>query len=472
MSVDSQRRKITPLNAWAFSFACAIGWAAFVQPATRFLPVGGVTGSTLAFLAAAVAMSLIALNYHYLSNLYPAHGGIYNLVHMSMNREYAFAASWGMGLAHLCCIPLNARAMGMLTRTILEESFGLDFEVYFFGSDTLLIEAVIVVVVLILFGLLNIRGLRRTALVQTAGAIILLGGIVIMLIGALIAAKDVPAALTPAYYPGTNHNKAFMAIFILTPWAFVGFDSVSKLSPEAGFPLKKLGRIMIISVLCCTFAYVANIFIALLGKPDSFAAWPEYMDQLKGQPGVNGYPVAIAAKNAMGRVGTVIFFASCLSATITGLVGFFASISRLIHQMANDGFLVPSLAKTDPKFGTPANAIRLVVVMALLLSLLRNAFDFIEELASVATAVGYGICSLAAFLDAVKHRSKAFIFTGAMGVLLCLFWIFFLLVPVEGLSASISMEAMIYVVAWVFLGITVFVFSARKKDSLFPEDHE
>ena len=39
------RNKLSPLNAWAFSFACMIGWAAFVMPATTFLPVGGVMGS-------------------------------------------------------------------------------------------------------------------------------------------------------------------------------------------------------------------------------------------------------------------------------------------------------------------------------------------------------------------------------------------------------------------------------------------
>ena len=143
-------QKLTPLNAWAFSFACAIGWAAFVMPATYFLPVGGITGSVWGFVIGGAMMCVIAMNYHYLGNLYPTKGGIYNLVKASLSRKQAFAASWAMGLAHLCCIPLNAKAMGMLLRTILEELFGIDFEVYFFGSNTLLVEAVIVVAALVL----------------------------------------------------------------------------------------------------------------------------------------------------------------------------------------------------------------------------------------------------------------------------------------------------------------------------------
>ena len=455
------RNKLSPLNAWAFSFACMIGWAAFVMPATTFLPVGGVMGSSLAFLVAGVAMAIIALNYHYLGNLYPSMSGIYNLVKVSSNRRQAFTSSWAMGLAHLCCIPLNARALGMLVRTILEEFLHVEFRTYFFQSNTLLVEAIVVVGALMLFGFINIRGLRQTALIQTIGAVVLLGGIVIILIASIFTSEDASRAFSPAYYPGTNANHAFMTIFIMTPWAFVGFDSLSNATTEMVFPLKKLGKIMIISVVCGTFAYIANIYSALLGMPAGFSSWPEYVDRLRGMSGVAGYPVALAAQKAMGKIGTLVFFASCISATLTGLVDFFASISRLIFQMANDGALPTSLGKTHPKYGTPMNAVKLVVLLALLLSLARSAFDYIEELASVATAVGYGYCSYAALLNAMQNEDKGYAFTGVIGMLLSLFWIFFQLVPVEGLCSAISEEATICVIAWVFIGIVLYVLNQK-----------
>ncbi len=457
----NRRNKLSPLNAWAFSFACMIGWAAFVMPTTMFLPVGGITGSILAFLAAGAAMVIIALNYHYLSNLYPSMGGIYNLVKVSGNRRQAFFASWAMGLAHLCCIPLNARAFGMLIRTFLEEYFQMEFRTFFFQSDTLLVEAIVVVAALLLFGFINVRGIRQTALIQTIGAIVLLGGIVIILIASIITADDSARSFSPAYYPGTDPNYAFMTMFIMMPWAFVGFDSLSKMTTELNFSVKKFGKIMIIAVLCGTFAYIANTLSALLGMPAGFSSWPEYVDRIRGVSGVAGYPVARAAQKAMGTVGTVIFFASCVSATLTGLVGFFASISHLIFQMANDGALPTALGRTHNRYGTPVNAVVLVVVMALLMSLARSAFDYIEEMATVATAVGYGYCSLAALLNAVQNEDKRFMFTGLLGLLVCLFWLFFQLVPVSGLSSAISEEATICVIAWVALGIVVYVLNQK-----------
>ena len=79
-----KKKKLTFLSAWAFTFACIIGWAAFIMPATVFLPRGGISGSILAFLLGGAAMCVIALCYHYLGNLYPTQGGIYNLVKSSI----------------------------------------------------------------------------------------------------------------------------------------------------------------------------------------------------------------------------------------------------------------------------------------------------------------------------------------------------------------------------------------------------
>ena len=108
-------------------------------------------------------------------------------------------------------------------------------------------------------------------------------------------------------------------------------------------------------------------------------------------------------------------------------------------------------------------AIVLVVVFALCLSLLRNAFDFIEELASVAAAFGYGYCSMAALMNAVKQKKTLYIFTGTIGMLVSFAWLFFLLVPVRSLSSAISETAILCAIVWIFLGITVYVFSNRKK---------
>lgn len=460
----SNGKRITPLNAWAFSFACAIGWAAFIMPATTFLPRGGVRGSILAFVAGGAAMCVIALCYHYLGNLYPTQGGIYNLVKCSINRRTAYVAAWGMGLAHMCCIPLNAKAMAMLIRVLLEELIGLDFEIVLFHSDTLLLEAILIVICLFLFGLINIRGIKQTARVQTVGAIVLLSGIVIMLIAAALTSPRGSAALQPLDAPDTSPVFSFMSIFLITPWAFVGFDSLSKVTQELSFPVKRVGRIMIIAIVCGIFAYVANILTTLLGMPAEFAAWPDYLESLKNQAGLNSFPVALATRNAMGSAGTFVFFASCLSATLTGLVGFFASISRLLSQMAEDQILPGDLGKIDPKRGTPVNAIWTVVVLALLLSLMRDSFDFIEEVASVGTSLGFCLIAVATLVNARKRSDWKHVCVGCLGILLCLCFLAFMLIEFKGLTTAISFKSYFLLMFWVFIGVATYSFFNRDRE--------
>ena len=459
--------RMSPLNAWAFSFACAIGWAAFVMPGTFFLPKGGFWGSILAFAVATFSICVIALNYHFLGNLHKGPGGIYRLVHLSLNRGHAFAAAWGMGLAHMCCFSLNARALAMLVRTIIEETFKIDFEFYLIPGNTLLFDFVVILAFLYIFAKISIRGIRRLTLVQTVGAIVLLAGIVIMLVAShkdgvhLNRIPSLESELKGSFTSG------FMAVFILTPWAYVGFDSLSKIHKEITFPKKRLGLIMIIAVCCATFAYVANIITAIAGIDTDPSAWNQHLDIVSQSPGASAFPVALAAEKGLGAAGFPIFYISCLSAAITGLIGFSVSSSRLIFQMAQDHVLPNKLGETDPKYGTPRNAIRVLSVLAVLLILLLNSFSFIEELASISTALGYGYLSYSAFRMARREKKPLYMATGLIGLLFCVLWIVLMLglIPAFSDVTAISPRAISSIAVWAFLGIASYsIFSKENRE--------
>ncbi len=65
------RRYLSPVNVWALSFGCAVGWGAFVMPGTTFLPVAGPLGTAIGMAVGAVLMLLIGVNYHYMINRVP-----------------------------------------------------------------------------------------------------------------------------------------------------------------------------------------------------------------------------------------------------------------------------------------------------------------------------------------------------------------------------------------------------------------
>ncbi|MBQ9413051.1 MAG: hypothetical protein IJU29_08165 [Oscillospiraceae bacterium] len=69
------KRYLSPLNVWALSLGCAVGWGAFVMPGTTFLPLAGPVGTAVGMVIGAAIMLVIGVNYHYLMNRYPDAGG-------------------------------------------------------------------------------------------------------------------------------------------------------------------------------------------------------------------------------------------------------------------------------------------------------------------------------------------------------------------------------------------------------------
>ena len=420
-------------------------------------------GSILAFAFGTVAIILIALNYHFVGNSHKGPGGIYRLVALSLSHGNGFAAGWAIGLAYLCCFALNARALAMLLRTITEEAIHYQFRMYLIPNNVLLVDAILIVFFLCLFAHLNIRGMRRIAHVQLLGALLLIGGIILLSAAVILSGHD------EVYFPSlaeetAAHNEGLfpmiMRAFVLVPWAYVGFDSVSKVHKEIIFPKKRMAGVMIFSVLCISCAYVLNIIMGVYGLPMGTAFWPEILERMSGLPGVQSYPVALAAQNAMGKLGIVLFYCTAISATVTGLVGFSVCTSRIVSQMAQAKVLPAVLGEIDPKYNTPRKGILIITVLAGGMILLLNSYAFIEDLASFSTAIGYGYISISAVRIAWKRKRKLYLISGIGGILICGFWILLMLFPFAGLQTSISRNGIACITLWCFLGIAAYsVFS-------------
>lgn len=56
------RRYLSPLNVWALSFGCAVGWGAFMMPGTTFLPIAGPLGTGIGMVLGSVVMLIIGAN--------------------------------------------------------------------------------------------------------------------------------------------------------------------------------------------------------------------------------------------------------------------------------------------------------------------------------------------------------------------------------------------------------------------------
>ena len=485
------KKELSPLNAWAFSFGCLLGWGGFVMPATVFLPNGGVLGSLLAFAVGGVFIAIVALNYAFLSRRCPGNGGIFYLLHNTMGRKHAYAAAWGICLAHMVIIPLNARALARLVKALLYEWFGLEFHIAFLNKSIMLVDFIIMLLVLVFFGYVNTKSIRLTGRIQTVLAIILFAGITILFFMALFSGVPIREKMTPALYPGRSGLSSFFTIFILIPWAFVGFDSVPALTRETKFTKKKLAVVMVLAVLAGCFGYMANIVITVLGVPEGFSGWPEYTDAMNsyaslggaitaGDPfggfgtsvsaltGLGSIAVVGAARNLFGSFGTVVAVITLLAAILSGPNAAIAMTSRLVYTMSKSNALFPGLSKTNDN-GVPYNSIIFTVFVAIIMIIIAGTFNIFEQVASLCTSFGYGYISLSALLQAKKAHDPRHLVTGGVGVGVCLIWFILLLIPMAFTGLELSLGTYLSLAAWIFVGICGYAYTCRKPDYLFED---
>ena len=132
--------------------------------------------------------------------------------------------------------------------------------------------------------------------------------------------------------------------------------------------------------------------------------------------------------------------------------------------MAQAKVLPAVLGEIDPKYNTARKGILIITVLSGEMILLLNAYAFIEDLASFATAVGYGYISISAVRIAWKKKRKRYLFPGIGGILCCCFWILLMLFSFTGLQTTINRYAFGAITLWCFLGIAAYAVFAGKPE--------
>lgn len=118
------------------------------------------------------------------------------------------------------------------------------------GYDVWLGEMLLAMGILILFGILNILGVKKAGIVQTILAALLGISVVTLTIAALVSSKTSLANMAPWW--GFHKSDA------IVPWAYVGFDTIPQAAEEFKFSYKKVSGIMIVAIIFGCFVYTAN----------------------------------------------------------------------------------------------------------------------------------------------------------------------------------------------------------------------
>ena len=438
-------RYLSPVDVWGMAFGCMVGWGVFAMPGNTFLPVAGPLGTVIAILAGMVIMLVIGCNFSYLMGRTAITGGVYSYTKQAFGRDHAFLSSWFLCLSYLTIVFLNGTALFYIIRTLFNDAVKSGFHYTIAGNDIYLGETIVSVLVLTAIGVLFVTAKPFLQKLHTVLACVMLIGIVI------IAAVCIPKAIAQdAVYSfgtsGVNKGHAIFSIIFLAPWAFVGFEVTSFDTAHFKFPMKKIGRILTVSILVAALAYISMVIVSVSAAPDGFDSWQEYISALSGLHGVASVPTFFAAKSALGIFGLFVMTLTAVAAILTGIIGGYRATTRVLSTMAEDRIL-------SEKFSKTTYSIVFIMVIAIILSLFgRNTLNWFVDLTSFGAIVGFGYTSLAAYKTAKTENNKKIMVTGMTGTVISAGFVIVQLIPRLTAMDVMCSEAFLFLSLWCLLG--------------------
>jgi len=463
------QRQLSPMHVWALAFGCVIGWGSFINPGKKFLPNSGVAGTAIAMVLGALVMIIIAFSYSYMVPKYPEAGGEFTFTKKCFGKNAAFLCGWFLVAAYLTNVPMNSTAIGLIvdgldgSADILK--FGFHYSIA--GFDIYMGEMLLATAILLLFGYLNIVGVRKAGFVQTILSSLLIVSVFSLFIGGLVSAKtkginmhpiwgfDKAAAMaanaTTAEIGQYAHKgfsgilSAILATFAIAPWAFVGFDTIPQAAEEFNFSFRKVSLIMVVAIVFGCFVYTSNNTVSAA----ALANWPERV--MAGE-----WVLLVAAEELLGTFGKVLIGVGVSCAVLSGIMGFYLASSRLMFSMSRDGYLPAWFSVVDKKYGTPKNAILFCIAVSLSGPILgREALGWFVDMSAIGASMGY-FFTCASTLVTLKRDQDGTPFLHRMAVTGVIFSIAFMilqLIPIPGLSGvHFCNESYMLLVAWIVIG--------------------
>lgn len=436
-------------NVWALALGTIIGFGCFILPGD-WIPQAGPMGVALGFFFGGLMMIVIGRSYGFMVRNFPVAGGEFAYSYQGFGRNHAFVCSWFLVLGYLTVVPMNATALPILFKFVAPDLFTKGYLYTLAGWKVYTLEIATAVGAILIFGVLNYRGVRVAGRIQLLMVILLLGSVALLAAGSFLKPGIELGNLAPLFAPGKAPLVSILSILAISTWAFAGFDTIPQASEEFGFSPKKAFRLIVLAILFGALIYIIVSLSTAVVFP-----WQHLMAQK------SVWATGTSMRSSMGNAGTMVLLVGVLMAMFTGLNGFFLATSRLLFSMGRAKVLPPWFAKVHPKHRTPSNAI----IFTLLISLFapwfgRQVIIWILDMSAVGTGLAYAYTCMAAFLLSRTMSEKKGQVSHVVGFVFALGFLTLLCVP--GMPGFMAPPSWIAMAVWLTMGITFYSLQAKQ----------
>ncbi|MDR1136323.1 MAG: APC family permease [Clostridiales Family XIII bacterium] len=451
------KRAMSNKDVLALAFGTMIGWG-WIMLAGEWVALAGILGAILAFAVGAVLCIFVGLTYAELTPALPLAGGELVFSYRGLGYIPSWITGWMITFAYVGVAAWEGPAFVTAIDYVLEiPRFGYlwtiaDFDVYI---SWVLVGAAGGFILAIL----NYRGIKSASIFQTFATIALGIGGIVFFFGSL-ANGDFQNML-----PAFTGPQGLVAVILMVPAMFVGFDVIPQAAEEMNIPLNKIAKILIFSICLAAAWYILMIVSIALAAPSAI------------RDGAS-IPVADSFAFAMNNpIFGKFMIITAMCGILTSWNGFIVGATRVLFSMGRAKMLPIIFGKVHPKFESPTAAIILVGAITCVSPLMgKSALVWFVDASAFGTVVAYFMVALSFLFLRVNepdlarpYKVKGGPFVGGMAILVAGFFLY-LYLPI-GPGALLPVEWAL-VLGWVFLGVIFFITAKLKYKDVTPEETE
>lgn len=427
----------------ALAFGAMIGWS-WVVLAGTWISSAGVVGAMVAFLSGGTAMLIIGLTYAELAAALPFAGGEHVYSHRALGPAASFICTWSIILGYVSVVAFEAVALPTVLDSFVP---GLDRILLWqiAGWDVYLSWVATGVFGALAMTLLNIRGVRMAAVLQSTVVLVIVVVGLLFILGAM-ATGDV-ANMQPLMKEGIS---GIALVMVMVPFMFVGFDTIPQAAEEINLPYKDIGTVLMLSVVMGIIWYALIVLgVGLVIAPNDLA---------------NSTVVTAEANGRIyGEWGKTVLLMAGLAGIITSWNGFIIGGSRAIYAMAKAGLLPAPLGRLHEEYRTPKNAILLIGVLSMVAPFFgRPVLVWLVDAGGLGIVIAYGFVALSFLVLRYKEpnleRPFKVRYGKAIGMSAMLLSIGLIALYLPGSPAALIWpQEWAIVMAWAILGLVLFL---------------
>ncbi len=451
------KRSFGTKDVLALAFGTMIGWG-WIMLAGKWAADAGMLGAMLAYLVGALLCVCIGMAYAELTPAIPCTGGAVVFSYRSMGYWPAVIAGLATSFAYLGVAAWEGPAFATaIDYVVTIPKIGYlwtiqDYDVYASWALVGVVAAVVITIV-------NVMGAKQAAVFQTIATLGLVAvGIVFLTGGVAMGDMDYTK-------PIFTDVTGFAAVLLMVPAMFVGFDVIPQSAGEMNIGLKKIPKILILSILAAAAWYMLMIFATSVSAPAEVRE--------------NG---VIPVADAMAfNFGSPMWGKICIIGAICGILtswnGFLYGGARVLYSLANAKMFPAFLGKIHPKYHTPSNAVILCGTISVLACFLgKGGLTWLVNSSSFGVVIMYTMVALSfIFLRkrepdlerpyVVKHFKL--IAVGSMLVSLFFCWLYTPLgpSPLTGIEWG-------FVLGWFAVGTGFALYAKTKYSSVTEEERQ